>query len=187
MNTTSASLLDRLRQPEERGAWERFVHLYTPLLYHWAKRVGLREHDAADLIQDVLALLVVKLPEFTYDRDKSFRAWLRTVTLNRWRERCRRKSERVGAGDGTLDEVAAPDASEEFEEAEYRRYLLHRAIDGLRGEFTPATWRIFDEHVLAGRDAADVAKELGVGIGSVYAAKSRVFARLRAELHGLLD
>ena len=61
----------------------RFVELYTPLLYYWARRVGLRRQDAADLVQDVFTLLVRKLPEFTYDRNKRFRAWLRTVTLNR--------------------------------------------------------------------------------------------------------
>jgi RNA polymerase sigma-70 factor (ECF subfamily) len=76
---TPVSPLDRLRQPGEADAWTRFVHLYTPLLFQWASRAGLREHDAADLVQDVLTLLVQKLPEFTYDPAKSFRGWLRTT------------------------------------------------------------------------------------------------------------
>jgi DNA-directed RNA polymerase specialized sigma24 family protein len=41
-------------------------------------------------VQEVLLVLVPKLPEFTYDPEQSFRGWLRTITLNKWRQRCRR-------------------------------------------------------------------------------------------------
>ena len=85
MNTTSFSLLERLRTPAEQEAWARFVKLYTPLLFRWARGVGLSSEEASDLVQDVLTLLVQKLPEFSYDRQKSFRGWLRTVMLNKWR------------------------------------------------------------------------------------------------------
>ena len=49
---TPASLLERLRRPAEQQAWARFVDLYTPLLYYWARRTGCPEADAADLTQD---------------------------------------------------------------------------------------------------------------------------------------
>ena len=58
MFTTSVSLLERLRQPAEQEAWTRFVQLYTPLIYGWARRVGLSPEDASDLVQDVFAALV---------------------------------------------------------------------------------------------------------------------------------
>ena len=35
MNSTSASLLLRVRRVEDREAWDRLVELYTPLLYFW--------------------------------------------------------------------------------------------------------------------------------------------------------
>ena len=40
-DSTSSSLLTRLRRPGEPAAWRRFIDLYTPLLYHWACRMGL--------------------------------------------------------------------------------------------------------------------------------------------------
>src|ERR1700722_11673297 len=95
---TPASLLQRLRQPDEQGAWERFVDLYTPLIFFWACRMRLQAQDAADLVQDVFTTLLQKLPEFHYDPGKSFRAWLRTLTVNRWRDSLRRKAAVLGRG-----------------------------------------------------------------------------------------
>ncbi len=92
MNTTSISLLERLRHPGHAQAWPRLVELYTPLLYYWARRTGLDENDAADLVQEVFAVLVQKLPTFVYDERKSFRGWLRTILLNKYRDGRRRAS-----------------------------------------------------------------------------------------------
>ena len=75
-----------------RQAWQQFVDLYTPLLFSWARRLGLSEHDSADLLQDIFTILVEKLPNFRYDPSQSFRAWLKTILLNRWRNRCRQRS-----------------------------------------------------------------------------------------------
>src|SRR5437773_388003 len=94
MDTTNTSLLERLRLPVDQTAWSRFVDLYTPFIYTWARQTGLQESDAADLVQEVFALLVEKMPAFAYDPHRSFRAWLRTVTLNKWRDRRRRLSVR---------------------------------------------------------------------------------------------
>jgi RNA polymerase sigma-70 factor (ECF subfamily) len=62
MNATPAGLLERLRRPGDPEAWGRFVQLYTPLLYHWARRLGLPRDGAADLVQEVLTLLVQVTP-----------------------------------------------------------------------------------------------------------------------------
>ena len=105
MYTTSTRLLERLREPGQDQAWQRFVQLYTPLLYTWAHWQGLQGADAADLVQDVFTLLLRKLPEFRYDKDRSFRGWLRTLTLNKWRENQRRKLPLTLLGTGReLDE-----------------------------------------------------------------------------------
>src|SRR5688572_29289901 len=100
MNTTPVSLLERLRQPSTEEAWCRFVDLYTPLIYYWARKVGAQPQDAADLVQDVFTLLVRKMPGFTYDEHRSFRGWLRVVTLNKWRESRRRQTPTVQSDAG---------------------------------------------------------------------------------------
>jgi RNA polymerase sigma-70 factor (ECF subfamily) len=186
MNTTSMSLLQRLRRPGEERAWERFVHLYTPLLFFWCRRTGLAMEDSRDLVQEVLAHLVRKLPEFEYQPDKSFRGWLRTLTINKWRERGRKKGISVAVMDAGLSQVPG-DQPDPFEEVEYRRHLVQHAVKIMQSEFEPRTWQACWETVVEGRGAPEVAQELGVSLEVVYAAKSRVLKRLREELAGLLD
>lgn len=192
MDTTSASLIYRLRDDNNQAAWRKFVDLYTPLLFYWAKRAGLAEPDAADLVQDVFALLLVKLPEFEYQpqeqRAGRFRAWLRTVTLNKWRERCRkRQAEVVSPHDPRWEELAVPDDAENFWRMEYEQFLVAQALRIMQDEFQPQSWKACWETTVNGRKAAEVAAELGMTEGAVFVAKSRVLKKLREELAGLLD
>jgi RNA polymerase sigma-70 factor (ECF subfamily) len=188
MNTTPASLLERVCRQGDQDAWARFVTLYTPLIFYWGRRCGLQAEDAADLTQDVFATLVQKLPEFNYNHQKSFRSWLRTVTLNHWRDRQKRPGIRALPGDDAqLAELAAPDNISVLEEDEYRQHLVGRALGLLKGDFQPATWQAFWEHGVLGRPAAEVAAELGLTVATVYGARFRVLNRLRRELAGLLD
>ena len=187
MDHTPTSLLLRLRQPGDHEAWTRLVTLITPLLLGWGHRVGLSRDDADDLAQEVLALLVQKLPEFHYDRTKSFRGWLRQVTLNKWRQRQRRLvPATLAEGDELLDELECPEA-EAISDVEYREHLVARAMELMRAEFKPTTWRACWECVVSGRSAKDIGRELGMTVGAVYVAKCRVLARLREELQGLVD
>jgi RNA polymerase sigma-70 factor (ECF subfamily) len=186
--STSVSLLERLREPGQAEAWERFVELYTPLLFYWARRAGLQSADAADLVQDVFTVLVRKLPDFRYDGQKSFRSWLRTVTLNKWRDRGRQRG-RLPAEDGAanLDELAGPEGLEKFWEDDHRRFLVHRAMELMRAEFEATTWQACWEHGFQQRPAREVAAQLGISENAVYIAKVRVLRRLRQELQGLID
>jgi RNA polymerase sigma-70 factor (ECF subfamily) len=186
-SSTSASLLQRLRSTTDAAAWRRFVDLYTPLICSWARRLGLQEQDAADLVQDVFTLLVKKMPAFEYDRQRSFRAWLRTVLVNKWREQCRDRAPRGGGPAEVLDEVAGPDNVAAWCDEEFNRYISLRALQLMQADFQPATWKACWEHVVRGRDAAEVARELGLTVNAVYLATGRVLRRLREELDGMLD
>jgi RNA polymerase sigma-70 factor (ECF subfamily) len=188
MHTTPVSLLERLRLPDQPEAWNQFVELYTPLLYRWARKMRLATQEAADLVQDVLTVLVQKLPEFRHDRQHSFRGWLHTVTLNKYRETLRRRVVApVQGNSAALSDLAVPDDAAAFSEEEYRRYLVGQALKVMRAEFQPATWQSCWEYVVAGRPAAEVAAEFGLTANAVRLAKVRVLRLLRRRLEGLLD
>src|SRR5947209_19592475 len=82
MSETSTSLLRRLQGQPDTASWQRLVDLYTPLIRGWLARHA-RLHDADDLVQEVLAIVVRKLPKFRRTpRTGAFRCWLRTITVN---------------------------------------------------------------------------------------------------------
>ena len=188
MTETPATLLERLRQPFEPEAWSRFVSLYTPLIYLWGRRAGLQDEDASDLVQEVFVTLLEILPTFTYDRHRSFRGWLRTITLNKWRNARKRWDERIlrGQGGEPIPDAGVDDL-EALWEVEYRQHLAGRALNIMRSDFQETTWKSCWETVVAGRPAAEVAAELGITVGAVHAAKFRVLDRLRQELRGMLE
>lgn len=179
---TCVHLLDQLRDGASDRAWEQFVRRYKPLLFHWARRLGLQFQDAADLVQDVFLVLVRKLPNFEYQPGRSFRGWMRAILINRWRDlRLRRATEGLTA---TLEPVAPPDAGV-FEEREHCLHVLGRALRLMAADFEPATWQAFWETVVCGRASTDVAADVGLSIDAVYMAKSRVLSRLRRDLKDL--
>ncbi|MFO0877704.1 MAG: sigma-70 family RNA polymerase sigma factor [Gemmataceae bacterium] len=184
MDTTPPSLLEQLREPTNHLAWRRFVELYTPLLHHWAMRLGLQAHDADNLVQEVLLTLLDSLARFEYQPGRRFRGWLWTVLRNKHRRMARRNA----PGELTEPEIPAPtEPIQELEEAEYRRYLVDRVLRLMRADFEPATWQACWRTVVEEAPAAQVAAELGITVNAVHLAKSRVLRRLRQELAGLLD
>ena len=157
-------------------------------MFFWARRCGETEHDAADLVQEVFVALLRTLPTFQYDHaGGNFRGWLRTLTLNKLRDRKRgeARADKALAQRPVKDEL--PDAAEAFWETEYRQELARRALRLMQTEFAPATWKACWETVVQGRPPADVACELGISENAVYIAKCRVLRRLREELSGLVD
>lgn len=150
MEITSHSLLERLRQPENSGSWERFTGLYTPILFVWAQRLGLQEPDAADLIQEVFMTVLEKLPEFHSKRVGSFRKWLHTVMINLRRAQLRKRKLAVAA-DAAVADVAEPEQVDILEETEYRRHLANRALHLMQSEFSRKTWQACWEHVVNDR------------------------------------
>lgn len=182
---TSSSLLDRVKA-DEKGAWERLVNLYAPLLYHWCRRWKLQDEDLSDVFQEVFKTLVVHLAEFRKDRaGATFRGWLWTITRNKVNDHFRKRSHAGGSEAAMrLSQVPAPEkpAESDPEEAEAVRALYHRGLQLIRGEFEPRTWQAFWKTAVEGRAPREVAGELSMTPGAVRVAKSRVLQRLREEL-----
>ncbi len=91
MLTTQSSLLVRLRTADDAEAWGRLVRIYTPLLLHWIKRMGIESNLRFDICQDVFAVLFDRSSWLATERPRSFRNWLRTVTINKCRDLIRKQ------------------------------------------------------------------------------------------------
>jgi RNA polymerase sigma-70 factor (ECF subfamily) len=194
MNTTSLSLLDRLKHARaDPSQWLEFEKLYLPLIHKWLSGVRDLRDDADDLAQEVLVILVRELPSFERQRHGSFRAWLRQITVNRIRNCWKAKQKRPLAGlgddlDHLLSQLEDPksDLSRQWDR-EHDKHVFQQLLTVVKPNFETTTWAAFTRFALDGMPAAKVAKELGITANNVMQAKSRVLKRLREVAGELID
>jgi len=185
---TRASLLVQIRDGANHAAWQEFVQLYGPMVYGFARKRGLQDADAADLMQDVLRSVSAAIGRLEYDRNQgTFRGWLFTITRNKiFNFLSARRNRPQGSGDAATSQLLnnLPDSSEGAEdwEIEYQRRLAALAMEHIQSEFQPNTWQAFRRTAVDGVGAAEVASQLGMSPGAIYVAKSRVLARLKEEV-----
>jgi RNA polymerase sigma factor (sigma-70 family) len=190
---TPVSLLDRLSDRDDAEAWQRFVALYTPFIRGWLRRDPKLFADADDLVQEVLAAASRDLSGFERQRAGSFRAWLRTITVNRirahWKSRRFDPLAQPGRVHGDwLAELADPTSSLSRQwDQEHDAHVLRRLLEQVASDFEPTTLRAFDQVVLHGRKSAEVSTELKLSRNAILLAKSRVLQRLRELGRGLID
>lgn len=186
--TTSTSLIARIRLRDD-AAWEQFVDIYTPLVYSWARRGGLRDSDAADVAQDVFRIIATKIDGFGNGRGKaSFRGWLWAITRNRVRLHYRQLDKQPRAAGGTdaarqLEQC--PDWIQQDDDPTTRSEqsgLVQRTLIVIRGDFDQTTWQAFWRMAVEEQNVADIAEDLGMTPAAIRQAKYRVLCRLRSEL-----
>jgi RNA polymerase sigma-70 factor (ECF subfamily) len=189
---TRASLLVRLRDGGDAGAWQEFVRLYAPVIYGFARKRGLQDADAADMMQEVLRSVSNAAHRLEYDPARgTFRGWLFTVTRNKIFNFLEGRGRRPqGSGDSRvqqrLEEHADGDGKLSAEwDADYQRAMAARAMELVKGEFQGSTWEAFLLTAVEGHPPAQVAGRVGLSVGAVYVAKSRVLTRLRQEIERL--
>jgi RNA polymerase sigma-70 factor, ECF subfamily len=191
MSVTSISLLDGLRQQPSDSAWQRLVDLYTPLIRAWLKRYSVRHQDVEDLVQDVLAVVVRKVPDFQRNPQVgSFRRWLRNITCNCLRDFWRAQRYRPGGNRFAhiLDQLEdTGSALSKRWDHEHDAHVTQRLLAMIRPRVQAKTWQAFQRVALEGAPVDQVADELAMTVNAVFIAKSRVVHLLRQEGRGLLD
>jgi RNA polymerase sigma factor (sigma-70 family) len=187
--STRPSLLIRLRDPADERAWAEFTAIYGPLVHQLARRRGLQDADAQDLVQDVFRAVARAIERYDPDPARgSFRGWLSRIAGNLIINLlAAQKRHPRGTGDTDMQRLLEeqPDLPAEESalfEAEYRRRLLGWAAERARGAFSETIWQAFWRTGVEGRPVKEVADALGMSIGTVYQYKSRVVIRIRREI-----
>jgi RNA polymerase sigma-70 factor (ECF subfamily) len=191
---TRRSLLTRLKRWDNDRSWQEFFDTYWRLIYGVARRAGLDEGDAEDVVQETIVSVAKQMPNFKYDPQVgSFKSWLFLITQRRITDSLRRQYRRVptesSASDKT-DETALveriPDPAgqklDEVWEEEWKRQLLETAIARVKRQVDPKHFQIFDCYVRKEWPVKDVVAAFGVNAGQVYLIKHRVSALLAREL-----
>lgn len=184
-NLTSPTLIMALKDSDSGSeAWPRLVTLYGPLIYRWCQRSGVQEADASDISQEVMGDVLRAIDTYSHEGDAAtFRGWLWTITRNKISLYFRRWAKSPAAPGGTDALQLIEQLPDERPETKEDIADLHlRALETLRINFNETTWTAFWRVVVEKDDAKDVAEDLGVSVWTVYKAKTRVLAKLRAEL-----
>jgi RNA polymerase sigma-70 factor (ECF subfamily) len=192
MNVTSVSLLNRLKAARpDASDWNRLQGIYLPLIVRWLRRVPGLGAEIDDLAQEVFVVVIREIPRFERQREGSFRAWLRQVTINKVRTHRRRRHRRPAVGfdpaEGFLASLADPngDLAREWD-MDHDRHVFQKLLSVVQPDFSATTWEAFRRFAVSGRPAAEVADEMGLSVNAVIQAKSRVLKRLREEAGELL-
>ncbi len=187
---TRPSLLVRLRDPQDRDAWEEFVSIYQHIVHRMATRRGLQKADADDLTQQVLWAISRTIDRFEPDQERGkFRTWLRTIAHRAIVNAIsRRHADQALGGDDAqilLTELSQVDASDELLHHEYRQELFLVAAAQVRAEVSEQAWHSFWETNVRGRSVAEVARELNWTPGNIYTWRCRIMKRLKAKVQWL--
>lgn len=195
---TRATLIERLKNWQDRTSWQEFFDIYWQLIYCVARKGGLTEAEAQDVVQETLMAVAKHIPTFKYDPALgSFKAWL--LNMARWRivdqlrkrgpiSRHRRRSgdSRTATGTATIEAVPDPSATlDQYWETEYQRTLLNAAMTNVRRLIDPQKFQVFDCYVNKDWPATKVAAAFGVSLDLVYVAKFRIMQLVKEEVSRL--
>ena len=196
---TSSSLLEKVQNLGDSASWGRFVRLYWQLVFQTARKAGLSEADAEDVVQETFSTVAEKMPGFAYDRKRgAFRSWLLRVTYSRISDFFRKQQRRVPTLAGTEDaeELKGTDLLQQLPDPEslawqqewdreWRANLMDAAIDRAKGKVPLKQFQIFYSNVVEDLPAARVAAAFGMSVALVYLAKHRVGRVVAAEFRRL--
>ena len=193
---TRHSLVDRLVNLEDRRRWQEFFEGYWKLIYGVARRAGLNDAEAQDVVQETVITVAKNISK--YERNAgSFKNWLLHITRWRIADQFRKRSPgdlpRREPGDDSRRDTATieriPDAIDlgEVWQQEWERHVLEVALQRLKRRLEPEQYQIFDCVALKGWPAAKVARELGVNIARVYLVKHRAASLLKKEIAAIRE
>ncbi len=184
---TSHSLIARVKDPGDGVAWTEFLEIYQPVVFRMARRRGLQDADAHDVMQQIFLRISRSIEIWTSDETQPpFRAWLTTIARNAITNALVRRPRDAATGSSSVVELlnAQVDPAETNTEilAETRIELVRWATEQIRSEFSEATWKVFWQAAIEGVPIAEVAKTSGRSAGAIYVARYRVMNRLKEKV-----
>ena len=192
---TRYSLLSRLQDREDNESWKEFFDTYWRLIYSVARKAGLTETEAQEVVQETVISVAKDIEKFRRDRRLgSFKGWLRNLTRWRIADQLRKRTRLAedpeagdtggGAGLSKAWEGADEQAEARWEE-EWQANLLQSAIERVKKRVREEHYQMFELQVVREWPVRKVAETLGVSAAQVYLAKHRVSALIKKEARAL--
>jgi RNA polymerase sigma-70 factor (ECF subfamily) len=190
---TRATLIDKLKNWQDQASWQEFFDIYWKLIYCVARKAGLTEVEAQDVVQETLMSVAKHIPTFKYNPALgSFKAWL--LNMARWRivDQLRKrgplsrhhKASQATNRTGTVEAIPDPAGAilDKLWEKEWQENLLEAAVGIVKRRLDPQKYQVFDCYVNKGWSPAKVAATFGISVDQVYVTKHRVAQAIKDEV-----
>jgi RNA polymerase sigma-70 factor (ECF subfamily) len=199
---TRRSLLNRLKDWDDKESWLDFFNTYWKLIYSVAAKAGLNDAEAQDVVQETVIAVAKKMQAFKYDPAAgSFKSWLRLITRRRIADHFRKEyrhsqpvdpksalAPATSTGRTTTIERIPDPASLDLDaiwDAEWEQNLMDAAVERVKRRVNPRHYQIFSFCVMKKWPVFKVARTLGVSVGQVYLVKHRIARQIRKEIEYL--
>jgi len=205
---TRTSLLGRLKDWDDQESWKQFFDTYWKLLYSVARRSGLAEAEAQDVVQEAIVSVAKQMPNFQYDPGLgSFKSWLMLIIRRRvidyFRKHQRDRGRYGGSSDspvhlahhdpaeatgtGTMERIPDPDGDQihRIYEEEWQHHIFAAAIERVKLLVDYEEFQAFDCYAMKGWPPEQVAKTLNVTMSFVYNSKYRLTKLIKEEAQRL--
>lgn len=189
---TRASLIGRLKNWQDHSSWKEFFDTYWKLVYGVARKTGMTDAEAQDVVQETMLSVAKHMPGFKYNPAVgSFKAWL--LKLTRWRiiDQIRKRpppaSHRPladGTGTGTVENLVDPKSQvlDKVWDTEWEKNLLDAAVASVKRKLDPQKYQIFDFCANKGWPPEKVAGRFQISVEQVYLAKHRITGMIKVEV-----
>ena len=193
---TRKTLIEKLDNWSDWSSWDEFYRTYSGFVWHVARKSGLSDDEASDVVQETFIGVAKNLQKKKFDTSQgSFKSFLlnqaRWRILDQFRRRKKQQSREADLHTGEDDErrtapierCADPAGSslEKLWDKEWHEKVMDLALRKVRSMVSPRQFQIFSCYVLKGWDPDRVKAELGVNAAQVYLAKHRVGRILKRE------
>lgn len=178
---TRLSLLTRLCDRQDAGAWVEFCTVYEQAVYNIARRRGLQDADAREVSQEVLLAVSRRVHQFDPSKQGRFRAWLTTIARNATVDQLRKNAARSrAAGDEPTSQlIDQATLDSQLFDRESQQEQFRWAANEVRKQVSAQAWEAFWKTAVEGLPANKVASDLGMTVGALYVARSRVLAKIK--------
>jgi len=178
---TTTELLENLKSPSHRTAWELLDSRMRPVILAVVQRLGLTSDEAEEVAQAALVEVFEGYQKGRYQRGRGrLRSWVVGIARNLAFDSMRRRGRAPGGGVSVPEVPDSARVSVIWDE-EWNRFIAREAMARLRAEnkIDARTVRAVELFGLSGVPAEQAAAECGMSVGQVYVSKNRVAGRLQ--------
>lgn len=199
---TRKTLIEKLDNWEDWASWDEFYRTYSDFVWHIARKSGLTDEEASDVVQETFIGVAKNLQRKKFDTSQgSFKSYL--LNQARWRiiDQVRRRK-KLGAHEANLyaveqdDRMTAPldrlsdplgHELEQLWDREWQNNIMELALKRVKNLVSPKQFQIFTAYVIHGWSAEKIKAELGANAAHVYLTKHRVGKMLKKEAQRLSE